>query len=61
MGCRTILSQNPGIAWMGGGLTLAWIFLKDLQCYRKGPQLHLRDIMGQIAQDAWIGGGVKLI
>ena len=29
-GCRSRKSQNIGIAWMGGGLTLAWIFVKDL-------------------------------
>ena len=29
MECRAICSQNPDIAWMGG-LTPAWIFLKDL-------------------------------
>ena len=62
-----------------GGLTLAWIFVKDLSTCIEGPQIftlnmilrtfvekcrksQLRAIMGQITQDAWIGGwGVNLI
>ena len=38
MGWSTISSQNTGIAWMGGGLILAWIFLKDLSTCTEGPQ-----------------------
>ena len=35
---RSRCSQNAGIAWMGGGLTLAWIFVKDLSTCTEGPQ-----------------------
>ena len=36
---RSRNSQNTGIAGMGGeGLTLAWIFVKDLSACTEGPQ-----------------------
>ena len=38
-GVRNRNSQNTGIAGMrGGGLTLAWIFVKDLSTCTEGPQ-----------------------
>ena len=100
-GCRTISSQNTGIAWMGGRgsdpcldfcegfVHMHWgpskviihhpkVIISPQKCpfFPQKPHLfniftlkndlrtfvencresHLRDIMGQIAQDAWIRG-----
>ena len=63
MGARNRNSQNTDIAGMGGGsapcpcLFNIFTLKNDLRTFvEKCRESHLRDIMGQIAQDAWIRG-----